>query len=596
MFNLKTISIMRKICLLFLTIICCTATSFAQLANVYASGLKLGAPSGGNIPVSYFLNTDATELYFNFVQDGAIKASVAITEASLLTKGAHQTTVSLNAAAAGEYNWSMTAKAPAVTVPAKFSDDTQPKFMFYFPVSVKVDNSFESPYLGQIYVVEGIGTVIDTSTDDYFKNGSYRFTMDGIYTFSPALDDLSPDGDNYYGGIEWNAAGSSDGIPYAAFSPGRLDIDDAGKVYIADKSSTNAGVYIMDPAFMDPARAEAPFTPVFDNTGMVTEGTYTGGILAGKHGRVAGIAVSGSGENTVMYTLDENFIPEGYTNRPYIMSGMLYKYNIGNTFPYTGTPTCLFDNPLAGGDSGDPLIGNAAIELVKDGHGGFWFCQYRISDLAAIPSLLHFTSEGVVNYNSGTIGLLGVDYASNRGCLAVSKDGSLLAVGSSGLVKFFDVTYSADGTPTLTAKDSYNITIFTTASYPIRGLSFDVANNIYVTSNYSERLQVYGLPKGENTFTTPAPSAQKITATGTGIAKPTLANVRIADYKNAISILSDGLKIKSYKLYNIAGGVVASGLETANGAMIPTDKLTAGVYQIQIVTGEGTVVKRFIKR
>jgi len=590
---------MRKICLLFLTIICCTATSFAQLANVYASGLKLGAPSGGNIPVSYFLNTDATELYFNFVQDGAIKASVAITEASLLTKGAHQTTVSLNAAAAGEYNWSMTAKAPAVTVPAKFSDDTQPKFMFYFPVSVKVDNSFESPYLGQIYVAEGIGTII-SSAADYFGNG--RFTMDGIYVFSPALDDLSPEGDNYYGGILWDGGSTSDNIgtasAYAGFSPGRLAIDDAGKVYIADKSSSNAGVYIMDPAFMDPARPEAPFTPVFDNTGMVTEGTNTGGILAGIHGRVAGIVVTGSGENTVMYTLDENFIPEGYTNRPYIASGMLYKYNIGNTFPYTGTPTCLYDNPRIGDpETGDPLIGNAAIELVKDGRGGFWFTQFRYTDNATIPSLIHFTSEGVVNYNSaGLLTNSGGGYASNRGSLAVNEDGSLLAAGSDGMVKIFDVTYSEDGTPTLTSKPSYDISLFSTPSWTIRGLAFDVANNVYATSNTSERLYAYGLPKGENTFTTPAPSAQKITATGTGIAKPTLANVRIADYKNAISILSDGLKIKSYKLYNIAGGVVASGLETANGAMIPTDKLTAGVYQIQIVTGEGTVVKRFIKR
>jgi hypothetical protein len=569
---------MKRKFLLLIILVCCAATGFAQTTNIYASGLKLGAPSGGNIPVSYFLNTDATELAFNFVQDGQIKASVAITEASLLTKGAHQTTVSLNAAPAGEYNWSMTAKAGDIAAPIRYSD-ASPQFRYYMPMGLAIDNSFESPYLGQIYVGEGGSSIIISGKPDYWE-GTGRATYDGIYVFSPALDDLNPEGDCYFGNLEWTSGGNVTAIPYDAYSPGRIAVGVDGKVYIADKSTTNSGIYVMDPALRDPAHNDTPFTPVFAEG----ERSYYG-VVGYTHGPVAAIAVDGAGENTTIYTIDHWLLPEGYEARQYI-NGMVFKYEVGNlSTPYSGTPTIIYDNP-------ESKLANAAMNLALDGRGGLWACQYRATDNATIPSLMHFTKDGVVDYTSD--GLLGDTNASQRGAMAVNPAGTLLAVGSNRLVRIFEIAYNESGVPTLTERTDLALSL---NANNIEDVAFDVAGNVYAVSASTELFYAYGVPKaGGNVFTTPAPSAQKITATGSGIQKPSLYSVRIANNGNQISILTDGLKIKSYKLYNIAGGLVASGFDKTSGAIIPTDRLATGVYQIQIVTNEGTVVKRFVKK
>jgi hypothetical protein len=90
--------------------------------------------------------------------------------------------------------------------------------------------------------------------------------------------------------------------------------------------------------------------------------------------------------------------------------------------------------------------------------------------------------------------------------MAVSFDGKMLAMGCNNEVKIFHVSFSDSGIPSLTRLYSIKPAMGTNTA----GLAFDRAGNVYVISNSSERLGVWSLPKVENTFTTPAPSSEKL--------------------------------------------------------------------------------------
>ncbi|MDR3350092.1 MAG: N-acetylmuramoyl-L-alanine amidase, partial [Prevotellaceae bacterium] len=73
-----------------------------------------------------------------------------------LAKGVHEIAHDFHAdgIAYGKYAWSVTTQAAAVENVTKISDDS-PRFLFYGPRGIAVDNSFESPYFGRVYAAEG---------------------------------------------------------------------------------------------------------------------------------------------------------------------------------------------------------------------------------------------------------------------------------------------------------------------------------------------------------------------------------------------------------------------------------------------------------
>ena len=82
--------------------------------------------------------------------------------------------------------------------------------------------------------------------------------------------------------------------------------------------------------------------------------------------------------------------------------------------------------------------------------------------------------------------------------MAVNADGSALAIGTkAGKVEVFNVVYDASNKPTLTAKCSID---WGEATDYLQNMAFDAAGNLYLISNYNERLMVYSLPKSDNTY------------------------------------------------------------------------------------------------
>ncbi|MDR1810844.1 MAG: N-acetylmuramoyl-L-alanine amidase [Prevotella sp.] len=514
---------------------------FASELNIYASGLSAGTVDNDNhtVNISYTLNVPATELSIILQKADGEPVEIAITDPASLTKGAHtNVAVNLNAIPTGNYAWRLKATgAPCGNQPSKLSDDAA-KFMFYLPRGLAVDNSFESPYFGRIYVAESMGSVIENK-ENYFGNAERKNTEDGIFIFTPTLDAVNMSA--YAGNVSWNTGGTVGTLPYAASSPHRLAIDDAGKVYIADGSETNAGVYVMDPANPD-----GNFTPVFaDNT---------------NHGPILALSVKGSGDNTELYTIDRTYLPTGYSAQASSTtpSGMFFKYAIGSlAAPYAAAPEIIFDNAPVADGLGNMVANTTWASLVAGSFGGFWACQYRAADGSAYPCVFYVNSSGEKVAQSNGLGLSNTLRAS----MAINKAENLLAVGSSKYIVFLNITYDASGVPVLSESSIPSININGTN---IDGIAFDVADNLYAISGSTERFYAYALPKGDNSFITPAPSAS------------------ILAVNNGLGIDADiyGKAVKSVQ-YNTLTGVSATSAD--KGLLLKKTTYTDGSVKVEKV-------------
>jgi hypothetical protein len=391
----------------------------------------------------------------------------------------------------GDYTWTVKATGAANATLVQVSGDDA-NFRFYYSKGLAVDNSFDSPFFGRIYVAESFGSGDDGEDGDYWENGNGRITESGIYVFDPLHNAINDEA--YKGNIPW---GTTDfDVSAGAGSPWKLAVDDAGKVFIADNSIANSGVYIMDPT--DPTT----FTTVFDDAAR----DNASGIVEGIHGRISGIYVEGSGDNTVLYTVDRNYLPDGFAARAYLPSGMVFKYEIGDLkAPYSKEPALIYDNTGS-------RIANEHLSLIPDGLGGLWVYQNRSADMAAIPSLMHIPSgSDTYDYVSTDQGLFtGVENnASGRGAIAINKEGDRIALGSDRKVKLYSVAYDPDtDIPALTL-----ITESAIIGTNIDGMAFDAAGNIYTCSASTEWLYQFAPPKADNTFTTPAPVSQPVSVT-----------------------------------------------------------------------------------
>ena len=200
----------------------------------------------------------------------------------------------------------------------------------------------------------------------------------------------------------------------------------------------------------------------------------------------------------------------------------------------------------------------------------------------------------MVNFNSGkTPSLIG---NSVSGGMAISYDGTRLAMGCKDEVKIFSVTFSETGVPTLTRLHSIKPAMGANSA----GLAFDRAGNVYVISNSSERLGVWALPKIDNTFLTPAPSAQQIIVKSTGNAENGKVNQSIRFYPNPVTdkltIQSANESIQIISIYDVNGKLLiqteAHGLQQE----LELSELNSGIYILKVKTGKETFTGRIIKK
>ena len=525
-------------------------------ANIYASELRVEtAPNGYKL--NFTLNESATAVTITIYNGTEVVKTIA---AGVLAKGKQFVSVLSADLPDGKFTWTVKAVAETVDRPVKISNNAQPQMQFYSPRGVAVDNNFESNYFGRVYAAE---TSPGTLTN--------RTTKDGVYILNSALEDVTSQGaESYAGNVTWAASSS----------PMRLTVAEDGKVFINDWSDAHPGVWVMDPA-----NPVGTFTPVFSVLTKATSGLSSiGGVNV--HGSIAHCWVLGTGVNTKLYTFDED-----YVDAAAISTGNVLQYNIGTmASPWQAAPSAVAYNDALNGN----LQQNMNSCIAPDNRGGWWISQYRVTDAALIPSLIHVGSDGLVNFNSGLTPELIVN--SLLGGMAVSYDGTRLAMGCQDEVKIFDITYSETGIPALTRLHSIKPAMGTNTA----GISMDRAGNVYVISNTSERLGVWALPKVENQFTTPAPSSQLIVNIKTGLDQVPDPSQMVRTYPNPvkdnITIECSGTIMEVIGLYDINGRLIQTENVQSNKIDLSVSGLQPGIYILKVKTATGMAVKRIMKQ
>ncbi len=418
--------------------------------NVMTSGLKATFNNDvTEMTIDYVLNTAATAIEVEFFDaDNELVAIVELTDPTLFTEGAHMTTIEipLDDLEPGVISWGLHAYGAATVFENKLPVG-DPKYSFYLPQDVVVDNSFESPFFGRIYVSMPWEGESDGGT--YTTQNQQR----GIYFYEPTMDKVNGADSAlvaYDGGLGGDIH-TRNGIK-------RLAMDDHGFLYISSRDAATKGVYRMDPS-----------APQNDFV-QVLNGTYAVDALDVAGDKLYTIEDLGGNSGGLINTYDMSTVPVGEPTKSWNIGEL--KYNLLNS-----------DESLR-----------------SDKNGGFWIVQNRYA-FDAYPALTHLTKKGKRDYLVGKDELgeeHNADLLSNedgnltyRGTMGVNMDGSMIAISSNKRAVVFAVVFG-DTSITLTKVCETPI-----IGSNIDGIAFDAAENLYVACASAEQFHMYPLAKGE---------------------------------------------------------------------------------------------------
>lgn len=442
-------------------------------ANVYASGLKI---NDGKI--EFVLNDNADKVVFNLIKNGTVVESVDLGAG---VKGLNSVVLPELKSEAGQYDWSLTASAAAVTEVTALTDGSDENLQTSSARGIAVDWSPASPVFGNVY------TIAPAKTD---KTGAR--TACGLYAFNAALQPVNAE--PYTGGIGWLESNSN---------PNNVAVAENGQVFVCSwADNAQSGVFVAEPADLG-----GNWTSVFAEAERDANGLVT--IDGAKvHGSVQDIALYGTGDSRMLYTSDEDINGS---------NGDIMAYAIGNlSSPWATAPTANWGHP-------DGYV-NGNQRLYSDQRGGLWIGQYRWQESAANACVYHLNPEGQVDFQTGDKSVfLG---STPSGAIATNADASLLAcLGSDSGLSFVvaKVTYGENNVPVLEKAYEGTFQAPYTGKRPMDA-AFDAAGNLYVVFNSNDNaggIAAYAIPKDVNEFTTPA--LDKVTVTKGGVADVTAA-------------------------------------------------------------------------
>ena len=432
--------------------------------NAYTTNMSSAALETENkVVITYVLNAPASGLELQLLDDTKqVVATIPMNSPENRTKGSHRVEVDLNnlGIASGIYNWALNAKSLPLTnnEPICAVDNLPDKMVA--SKGLAIDNDYNSPYFGQLYVAESSG-------DKVLANKA-------IYIYDAALDMIEKVTSD-----KWCAAVSA---------PCRVTVGPDHLLYISEW----ADVYPNNAYIMDPANTSV-LTPIFGGT-PAADGIYTAADGKDIHGSISHIWVEGTGADRVMYTFDEDIKMEGLKNPM-----GLYQYNIGELVtPWEQAPSALiFDNADFYQQNGNSFI--------QPDKYGWWISQDRSADNATIPALIHINKEGKVDYNSA--GALG---GRTRGALGFNQDMTLMATAVTGGILIWKVSYN-DSVPVL----ENTLRLETSFAQSCWNVVFDVAGNVYASGAGS--LCAWALPTQSNACVVNAPDDDMITVVLTSV-------------------------------------------------------------------------------
>lgn len=404
-----------------------------------------------------------------------------------------------------------------------------------------IDNTPTSQFFGNIYVANC------TANDKYAK---------GVYI----LDHKLNVSEKAYGADGYTASHTA--------SPYRLGINENGVVFISDWNDPTSGIRLLDPANLNANTTEA-LPNLFQFTKRDNDGRlFNGDVLLGSSTTAA--AIYGTGENTKLYTFDEDYNADGATGN------VVLRYDLGAALTWDKAPSAML---------GHNMMDNTNVEIVPD-EGGLWVAQSRGAgnNASNCPSFVYIDNDGNQLFNSGSI----ADYlnGTNGSALAISKDRkTLVVVDADSNLAVFSVTWN-DKTPSL----KYEYTVKTGGTITNQ-IQYDYAGNLYVLNQ--KCLQVWALPTDNNNVTTPAEGT--ITIAHDGVENVAAAATRV--YPNPATDVVNveaAEAIESIAVFNISGAMVnASSNVNGNNATINVSELASGIYFVRINNGAAV---RIIKK
>ena len=357
--------------------------------------------------------------------------------------------------------------------------DASGNYDFFMPQDVKVDNSPNSMYFGQIYVA--------AAQDGACRGGNQKR---GIFVYNQILEELNTSNEGY---LPANAT-LTDATRHAIH---RLAVNPInGYVAFAYNVSGSSAVWSMNPADMSGNAVN-----LIDNS----------------------ITAANSicfDEDGALYVLNNANTSTG-----------------GNIYKILNGTAGVFANAQNG-----CTWGNTDNALAPDGRGGLWIAQNRWQ-LDGYPVLSHVDKDGIVDFavtSSSPEALKALfpyddNNASYRGQCAYYAAEDILAFGGNKEAVLFKVTYDTNNVPTNLEK------LMSTGKLGthIDGLAFDYAGDLYVASETSKRFYKFVVPTNTNTCTVPAPKSQVIQKetkyTVTVVANPAEGGiVSVSDGGNAV--------------------------------------------------------------
>ena len=424
-------------------------------ANPFAYALSSEVVEG-TLKVNYTLNADATAVAINVIN---AEGEVVATATGETAKGAHTADIAVADLAAGEYTWEV-----VVDGAQKAKMETFYSARFYHPRAVDVDNNFESPAFGHLYITEGMST---TSTTYYpASRGGV-----GLFIFDPQMNGVKNEKTGKY-------AFMSD-LTFTFISYGadlaRVRVAEDGRIFVT--RCNNAGDYILYAPSHEDLVKNNQFHSLLSGGSLDAE-TYlyntADGFLAGPN---VGLDVKGSGDDLKLATV----IADKKVFSFNASGSRVDEYALG-TAEVLPTPTMI---PALSGYTIAPQVTNVEY----DSHGGMWYCQYRGTPSNTEPALIYIDANGEQRYFEGVGGM-----ARGGGGIRLSPDETQIAISTSKTTfSIYDLEYLEDGGVELVERTRITHGIGTNCY----DMAWDLAGNIYICGNSGEYLKGFALPRTE---------------------------------------------------------------------------------------------------
>ena len=370
-----------------------------------------------------------------------------------IKKGENSVTINAYDILKGEYTWAVKINNGQINESKLLISDNSITYhngSYQCRGGVAIDNDQTSANFGTIYASVGGAKGIQRYYPNRTKNGGFIL------------------GSNFYSGN--------------IHSPFRLRTN-SGKLYITDYYIGHGGVYVYNPS------AGEKVTNIFTSSNTIP---------------ATGIAFTGSGSSRKLYAFD------GAATSMNAASNVLKvkRYDIGTSDSWTAAL------PSAQLNAVSALLINGNVEIIPSEKGLFVSqTRYTNADGAKVPSFVHITADGTINFNSGS-DLTSLN-GNNGGAMAIYKN-VFATVNGSGNIEIYNLTFSGN-----TPKFSYQYTITTSSTTTeINQMDFDHAGNLYAFSRH-EGLLGYSIKMNAQPITTNAMPEYTIA----GMANPAPTNV-----------------------------------------------------------------------